>query len=83
MYMFLQVSLGKIFFFLEGLQKKKQSLFLLGVKHEVFDILSVIPVNKAVGFDSLSHTIPKSCQETILNPLCKQITILTTRNWHK
>lgn len=51
-------------FFLEGLQKK-QSLFLLGVKHEVFDILSVIPVNKAVGSDSLSHKIPKSCQETI------------------
>lgn len=81
--MFSQMSLGKISV-LEGLQKK-QSLFFFRVKHEVeheFDILSVIPVNKAVGSDSLSHKIPRSCQETILNPLCKQITTLTTGHWH-
>lgn len=39
-------------------------------EHEVFDILSVIPVNKAVGPDSISHKMLKSCKETISKPLC-------------
>lgn len=39
-------------------------------EHEVFDILSVITVNKAVGPDSISHPMLKFCKETISKPLC-------------
>ena len=34
-------------------------------EQEVFDIISVIPVNKAVGPDCISHKMLKSCKETI------------------
>lgn len=39
-------------------------------EHKVFDILSVIQVNKAVGSGSMSHKMLKSCKETSSKPLC-------------
>ena len=37
-------------------------------KHEVFDIISVIPVNKAIGPDCISNKMLKTCKETISKP---------------
>ena len=39
-------------------------------EQEVFDIISVILVNKAVGPDCISHKMLKSCKEAISKPLC-------------
>ena len=39
-------------------------------EHEVFDIISVIPVNKAIGPDCISNKMLKTCKETISKPLC-------------
>lgn len=37
---------------------------------EVTDIISVLPVNRAIGPDSISHKMLKSTMFTICKPLC-------------
>lgn len=39
-------------------------------EHQITDIISIIPVNKAVGPDCISHKMIKSCNDTISKPLC-------------
>ena len=40
-------------------------------EQEINDIISIIPVNKAIGPDGISHKMLKSCKDTISKPLCK------------
>lgn len=39
-------------------------------EHHITDYISIIPVNKAVGPDCISHNMLKSCKGTISKPLC-------------
>ena len=40
------------------------------LEFEVTDIISVLPVNKAIGPDSISHKMLKATMFTICKPLC-------------
>lgn len=39
-------------------------------EHYITDFISIIPVNKAVGPDCISHKMLKSCKGTSSKPLC-------------
>lgn len=39
-------------------------------EHHITDYISIIPVNKAVGPDCISHKMLKSCKGTNSKPLC-------------
>jgi hypothetical protein len=39
-------------------------------EHEIYDIISILPVNKAVGPDCISHKMLKSTAKAVSKPLC-------------
>ena len=56
-----------------NIEKKTNEFFpdILIQEQEILDIISIIPVNKAIGPDGISHKMLKSCKDTISRPLCK------------